>query len=549
MKKIFVLFILFVLSISCNKGKHDSIIIESESLLDTDPDSALAVLRTIYPEDLNEEERNRYFLLKIQAEYKSYQDITSDSMIFSVKNYYLKKEDRANSALASYYCGCFYNESGEQEKALESYFFAQEYAEDTKDWKLKALINNAIGHILLEQLNPLQAMSYFRESAVFDRQAGNLKNEAISYIQIGDCFQYLEMPDSAMYYYEKCLALAESNDLRKERSNVRQNMGVLYANEGDPAEAIRHLKDALSDAPELEERIKIYTMLSDLYRENHSPDSASVYMNHLLQQKDSLTDLYAKTNLYHTLSGYEKSRGNYEKALDYHEVYSEQLLQIIDVNLDSKLLELEKKYNYEKLRVQNVEMKLHNTSMRISLILCIVLVLIVAYCFYEIYQSRRQKIIELNEKINQLEILSKKFDENEDTFRAYVLRHFNVLKKAASLNLYLKDNKMHKNEFWVKKINDIIYNQDVLDWDFLYDIMNKSHDNFFTKLKIKYPELKEIEFRIICLTYTDFSTEDIALILNFTVNTINIKRSAIRKKLGVEAYANINDFLNRQLKE
>lgn len=179
MKKLFVLFILFVLSISCNKGKHDSIIIESESLLDTDPDSALAVLRTIYPEDLNEEERNRYFLLKIQAEYKSYQDITSDSTIFSVKNYYLKKEDRANSALSSYYCGCFYNESGEQEKALESYFSAQEYAEDTKDWKLKALISSAIGHILLEQLNPLQAMSYFRESAVFDRQAGNLKNEAI----------------------------------------------------------------------------------------------------------------------------------------------------------------------------------------------------------------------------------------------------------------------------------------------------------------------------------------------------------------------------------
>lgn len=103
--------------------------------------------------------------------------------------------------------------------------------------------------------------------------------------------------------------------------------------------------------------------------------------------------------------------------------------------------------------------------------------------------------------------------------------------------------------FGLKKINDIIYNQDVLDWDFLYDIMNKSYDNFFIKLKIKYPELKEIEFRIVCLTYTDFSTEDIALILNFTVNTINIKRSAIRKKLGVEAYANINDFLNRQLKE
>lgn len=66
---------------------------ESESLLGTDPDSALSVLKTIlYPEELSEKEYNRYALLKIQAKYKSYQDITSDSVILSVPDYYLKRK-------------------------------------------------------------------------------------------------------------------------------------------------------------------------------------------------------------------------------------------------------------------------------------------------------------------------------------------------------------------------------------------------------------------------------------------------------------------------
>lgn len=83
-----ILFIQMFLCISCISGKYDVIFSESESLLETDPDSALSVLGSIlYPEELNTKEYNRYILLKIQAEYKSYQDITSDSTILSVNVY------------------------------------------------------------------------------------------------------------------------------------------------------------------------------------------------------------------------------------------------------------------------------------------------------------------------------------------------------------------------------------------------------------------------------------------------------------------------------
>lgn len=84
---------IMILCFSCDRERNKMIFSESESLLESDPDSALTILNAIlYPEDLNKEEYNRYVLLKIQAEYKSYQDITSDSTILAVRDYYLKRK-------------------------------------------------------------------------------------------------------------------------------------------------------------------------------------------------------------------------------------------------------------------------------------------------------------------------------------------------------------------------------------------------------------------------------------------------------------------------
>ena len=114
------------------------ILSESESLLDADPDSALSVLQTIiYPENLSPDIFNRYILLKIQAEYKSGQDITTDSTILSVKESYMKDGNAYNIALASYYCGCYFKEFGRLKEAMENYQLALKFAEKIDDLNLK----------------------------------------------------------------------------------------------------------------------------------------------------------------------------------------------------------------------------------------------------------------------------------------------------------------------------------------------------------------------------------------------------------------------------
>ena len=156
-------------------------------------------------------------------------------------------------------------------------------------------------------------------------------------------------------------------------------------------------------------------------------------------------------------------------------------------------------------------------------------------------------MLELEDKVSQLNSLAKKYDEKEKTFVSYLLKHFKVLKKVSSLEIYINKKQSHKDEFWIKKFNDIVYGQDTLNWDILYDVMNELHNGFFIKLKALYPQLKEVDFRILCLTYSGFSTEEIAIVLNLSINTINTKRSAIRKGLAIPSFANLRDFLDDKL--
>lgn len=549
--KIYILPILFIqilLCISCGSERNEIIFSESESLLDTDPDSALTVLNSIlYPEELNTKDYNRYVLLEIQAKYKSYQDITSDSTIFSVKEYYLKKKDIHNIALSSYYCGCYYSECNNKEKALRNYHFALDYAEKDSNSKLKGLIHSAIGSLLLNQLDIEDAMCYFRKSTEFYQQTNDIKNEANSYIQIGDCYQYLEKPDSALHYYMKCLNLIDNKNLHKEEFCVRQNIGVLYSRNGEYLKAVNFLKEALLYESNQENRIKTYNVLAEVYAQSGQLDSAYVYINQSLQRKDLIQDLSVKASLYEILSSIQEKQGSYYQALESHKNYLDNIVLVFTNDVDKNLLNLQKKYDYEKIRLHNVQLKLNRTYLIINIVIALLIIFIVMFIFYGKYKLAKKKITELEDKFQQLKNMTESFNEKEKTFRSYLLRHFNILKKTASLEIYVKKGTPVKSDFWTKKFNEILYGQESLDWEVLYKVINELHNDFFIKLRKMYPHLDETEFRIICLTYTKFTSDEIAIILNHSVNTINAKRSAIRKRIGVESFGNLNDFLNQRL--
>lgn len=77
----------------------------------------------------------------------------------------------------------------------------------------------------------------------------------------------------------------------------------------------------------------------------------------------------------------------------------------------------------------------------------------------------------------------------------------------------------------------------------IYDYIDANYRDFIQRLSEKYPDLQVSEKRICAMLLIDFSTKDIASVLNISERSINNIRSKIRKKLGIEENISISLFL------
>ncbi|MCC8186983.1 MAG: hypothetical protein LIP08_05600 [Bacteroides sp.] len=98
------------------------------------------------------------------------------------------------------------------------------------------------------------------------------------------------------------------------------------------------------------------------------------------------------------------------------------------------------------------------------------------------------------------------------------------------------------NGKFIRKFNEIVYGQDSLDWERLYETINSLHNNLFNKIKNEFPFLSDQEFKTCCLTIARLSNSEIGIILNNSASTVQYRKTYIRKKLGIPHQGNITDF-------
>ncbi|MCD8029854.1 MAG: hypothetical protein LUF85_03210 [Bacteroides sp.] len=142
--------------------------------------------------------------------------------------------------------------------------------------------------------------------------------------------------------------------------------------------------------------------------------------------------------------------------------------------------------------------------------------------------------------MEDLKQMSERYNEQEKSLRNVVLQNFQILKKVALLESYMINNET--NSKFIKKFNEIVYGQDSLDWDRLYETINSLHNDLFNKIKKEFPFLSDQEFKICCLTMARLSNSEIGIILNNSASTIQYRKTYIRKKLGIPHQGNIGDF-------
>lgn len=519
-----------------------------EQLVEQHPDSALNLLDSlVYPANLNKRQYNRYMLLELQAKDKSYKDITSDTTIWSVKSYYLQKKDYSNAAMAAYYCGRVSTEQARYDRALYHYLEAEKYVSYSENVNLKGLIQSGMRHVLISQFLSNQALPKYHKALGYFLQANNHKNIAITYLSLGSAFFVEDKVDSSFYYSFKAQEVADRCNDKVLVSEVKETISLLYANLKKYKQAKIYLLECLPNIAEDKKTI-IYAKLANVLTLELKTDSAEWYLHESVKSLKDEKDNAMLANIYESWSLLNERNGDHKNALEQYKKYTNCIINIIGDNKAVALLDIQKKYKFEQLKNENITLALQKQRILLYSSLGIILLLAGALFYYRKYTLSKRHELEAEQKIYHLLNMAKNYSEKETTFRNTLLEQFEILKKTASLENHIRQDDGNRSKLLLRKFNEIVYGQDTLNWERLYKVMNDLHDGFFDRLRERFPHLDEDEFRICCLTYTQFSSSEIAIIMGLSVNTIQMKRSSIRKKLQIPSKGNIPHFLDDTLR-
>ena len=181
-KATFLYFVASLFLVSC-QSRVGRQLQRIEPLLNTHPDSALAVLNKMNPLNIGRiEDKAYYSLLKSAAFDKNYIDISDDSLICISVQYYSNQSDWDKRMKAFYYQGIVLMNAGNYPKAIVSFEQAAEAAKHTKDLRYMGLIHRKMGMIFNSTNNYVEAVKHNKEAILaFEQNSDTLYADYAKY--------------------------------------------------------------------------------------------------------------------------------------------------------------------------------------------------------------------------------------------------------------------------------------------------------------------------------------------------------------------------------
>ena len=129
--------------------------------------------------------------------------------------------------------------------------------------------------------------------------------------------------------------------------------------------------------------------------------------------------------------------------------------------------------------------------------------------------------------------------KDSSALRSAMLRQLGIIRMVA-------ETPTEQNREMLRKISSIEgeTNGELVDWGNVFEIIDNLYSGFYGKLHDKYGEtLTSKEEQIIVLMVAGFSTKEISVITGQTTSTVYVRKTSIRKKLGVPEKEDIVRFL------
>ncbi|WP_455610408.1 tetratricopeptide repeat protein [Bacteroides sp.] len=268
--------------VACSGQRSDNRqLILADSLMQSQPDSALNILQDIPMEVFTTQADSAYYaLLLTQARDKNYIVQTDDSLIRMAVQYYDVTGDTKMQAKAHYYWGCVWRDEGNHLKAIDEFYIAQTLAKKGKDSELIALIYSNVSYLYYIQDLNAEADSVYQLAEDFAIQQKDtisllyalLQRSMINLEKGKNCYPKVEQQ------MQQALSLAEHLSDTTIKIPIYASLSTLYCEMEEAKKALQYAKLNYRLQRDTLHRCRASLLLGDAYFKNGQYDSAEVYL-------------------------------------------------------------------------------------------------------------------------------------------------------------------------------------------------------------------------------------------------------------------------------
>jgi signal transduction histidine kinase len=253
-------------------------------------------------------------------------------------------------------------------KALQYAFEALKIYEKLKNSEEEARVINNIASIYTTLGDFEKAFHYNHRALKIHIDQGNEKGIAGTYINLGLCYDNKFDHDSAISYYEQGLAIyIKTNDILKA-SFAYHNLGSLYLHQNKYEEALKALLQGLSYRKQVGDLLAMTSSQEKIgftYGLMGNEEEANQYLKEALQTAKKHKFLNVELNIYNDYCQLHAQKKDFEKALDYHKMYTDLKDLILEENNAEKIEKLRFYYELERKEKEIEERSRHLEELKI----------------------------------------------------------------------------------------------------------------------------------------------------------------------------------------
>ena len=541
---IWIMILVAVGMISCSRSaQHRDVLSKAERIVSAYPDSALCIVEEIDPKDLKEDSLRALYAIVVGTAHKaSDNSMVADSLTRFAFEYYRDKNfNRFLQAGDLFAMHRFWLGDGSGSLSLLDSLIA--LPNIPKDVKIE-LLRSRMG-IGGAEFDCKRNIRFIKELQSLDTDS---TYQAEYLYQLCENYQFAEKNDSALIIIDELVDYARRNHLESDLFTYTYEKVGILEELGRYEESNRVVDYILEHAPH-NSAIPYLRFWKALNYFNLGDIAQS-------QQHLAYADSCAFSRDDVDIDYYESFAGPLREFLKYRKDGSIGLSQLAIFNnsqrnqsqrMESTRLESEKSILKSENRALTFKSQSERKTYIIVIVSLVALILVAGGVW--LLQKRKRKTVEAEERAETLQRMIDELQkpsaptDNQEALRRAMLQQLNIIKMVA-------ETPTEQNREMLRKISSVDNNADgpLINWANVYEIVDNLHYGFYSKLQERYGDtISEKEVQAIVLLAAGFSAKEISVITSQSAASVYVRKSSVKKKLGVPEKEDVIAFLRQEL--